>query len=148
MLCLNRAIKRTHYRQFLEEYIAALTHFTLHRLYFSHNTSSYETHYLFWQWRNRILFLCLLNHVKCQSKLWMLVLQILLPPGKILNINSIHIRLQNELILHTSHRSKVHRARYLWCVSISQVLPLGHVLRSGKFTAVVSAALKIIRSMA
>lgn len=47
MLCLNRANKRTRYTQFLEEYIAALTHFTLHRLYFSQNTNSYETHYLF-----------------------------------------------------------------------------------------------------
>lgn len=30
MLCLNRAVKRTGYTQFIEEYIAALTHFTLH----------------------------------------------------------------------------------------------------------------------
>lgn len=65
----------------------------------------------------------------------MLVLQILIPPGKILNINSVHIQLQNELILHTSHRSKVHCARYLSCNFISQVLPLVHVLRAGKFVA-------------
>lgn len=47
MLCLNRAIKTTCYTQFIEEYIAALTHFTLHMLYFFHNTDRYETHYLF-----------------------------------------------------------------------------------------------------
>lgn len=53
----------------------------------------------------------------------MLVLQTLSPPGKIFNINSIHIQLQNELILHTSHRPKVHCACYLSCNSMSQVLP-------------------------
>lgn len=77
----------------------------------------------------------------------MLVLQILIPPGKILNINSVHIHLQNELILHTSHRSKVHRAHYLSCDLISHILPLVCVLRTGKSMAVVNATLKIIWRM-
>lgn len=60
-----------------------------------------------------------------------------------LNINSAHIQLQNELILHTSLRSKVHRARYLSRDFTSQVLPLVHISMAGKFIVVLNAALQI-----
>lgn len=60
-----------------------------------------------------------------------------------LNINSAHIQLQNELILHTSLRSKVHCARYLSRDFTSQVLPLVHISMAGKFIVVLNAALQI-----
>lgn len=125
--------------------IAALTHFTLPRLYFSHNTNSHETHYLSdngemkyqpftFLTMSNVRAICECLSFKCSSLLLRL------------NINSSHIQLQNELILHTPLRSKVHCVHYLWCDSVSQFLPLVHVLMAEKCTATSDAALRVIWS--